>query len=180
MKLAKNITSSLTVLVLLSTVAVSALAAPNYHFRFHNKGLKRATSGPVIPGTPGGQPSPGSGTTPPVVTPQPEPVPQIVDVTGSFKIARSGYSINRITKIYTGTATLTNTSGQAMTGPFHFALVNLTAGTLQDASGAYLGAPYHTYNGALAAGEEIKITITLYNPDLVAVGYTPTVYRGPM
>lgn len=106
--------------------------------------------------------------------------PTFSDITSSVKIARSGYTMNRATGKYTGTVTITNTSGQALNGPFHFRVDGLTSGvTLDNRSGEHAGAPYVTLSGAsLAAGGSTTFTVVFNNPGKALINYTATLISG--
>lgn len=103
-----------------------------------------------------------------------------VDATSSFALLRSGLTWNRITSKYTGTITLTNTGGAALTGPFQLVLDKLPAGvTLDNASGVRDGAPYITVQASsIAAGASVKVPLTWSNPNKAAIGYTNAIYIG--
>jgi len=103
-----------------------------------------------------------------------------VDVTSSMRIARSAYTINRLTGKYTGTVTVTNTTGAAINGPLQFVLDGLSAGvTLDNASGTVNGAPYVTLpSSSLAAGASVTLNVSFSNPNKVVLGYTPKIFTG--
>ncbi|WP_371766636.1 OmpL47-type beta-barrel domain-containing protein [Massilia sp.] len=100
------------------------------------------------------------------------------DVTSSVSIARSGLTVNRFTNKYTGSVTITNTSGQALTGPLHLRLTALTAGvTLDTQTGVKDGVPYMALPVAgLAAGQSVTLTTTFSNPNKVGIAYTPALF----
>jgi hypothetical protein len=100
------------------------------------------------------------------------------DVTSSVSIARSGLTVNRFTNKYTGTVTITNTSGQTLTGPLHLRLQALTAGvTLDNQTGVKDGVPYIALPvSALAPGQSVTLTTTFSNPSKVGIGYTPLLF----
>ena len=102
------------------------------------------------------------------------------DVTASARIAQSGYTLNRITGKYTGTVTITNTSGAPMSGPLHLVLQGLTAGvTLDGKTGDVNGAPYLTLPSAsLAAGASVTVTTVFTNPSKTGFGYTAKLFSG--
>jgi predicted extracellular nuclease len=102
------------------------------------------------------------------------------DVTAGMRVARSGYTVNRLTGKYSGTVTITNTSGAAVNGPLQFALEGLSAGvTLDNANGSLNGAPYVTLPSAsLAAGASVTLNVSFSNPNKVVLGYTPKIYSG--
>jgi len=105
--------------------------------------------------------------------------PTFTDATASFSLLRSGLSWNRITNKYTGTITLTNTSGRTLTGPFQVAFDNLSAGvTVDNASGTHAGAAYISAATTLAPGATLTVPVTFNNPGRAAIGYTNTIYIG--
>ena len=102
------------------------------------------------------------------------------DVSASFKIAQSGYTVNRITNKYSGTVTFTNTSGGAVNGPMQFVLQGLPAGvTLDNKSGDKDGAPYISLsNASIAAGASVSVNVTFSNPNKAVISYTPKLFTG--
>jgi hypothetical protein len=97
-----------------------------------------------------------------------------VDVTAGVGITRSGLTMNRFTLKYSGTVTITNTSGQTLAGPLQLRLQDLSAGvTLDNASGVQDGVPYITLPvTSLASGQSVTLTTTFSNPSKVSIGYT--------
>lgn len=108
------------------------------------------------------------------------PAPALVDGTSRFSLLRSGLTWNRITGKYSGSITLTNTSGATLAAPYQLAFNNLSAGvTLDNASGVHGSAPYITVaTPSLAAGASLTVPITFSNPNRVAIGYSNTIYLG--
>ncbi|SFD06817.1 ExeM/NucH family extracellular endonuclease [Massilia yuzhufengensis] len=106
--------------------------------------------------------------------------PTFADITGSVKVARSGFTMSRATGKYSGTVTVTNTSGQALNGPLHFRLDGLTAGvTLDNRSGMQGGAPYVTLpNASLAAGASITFSTVFTNSAKLIINYTSAFVSG--
>jgi predicted extracellular nuclease len=104
----------------------------------------------------------------------------IVEVTGGFAVQRSGLLTNRVTGQKSGTITLTNTSGAAMTGPFQVRFDNLTPGaTLDNATGMMGGVPYITLgNASIAAGAKVSFSVLLTNPTRLNLSYTNSIFRG--
>ncbi|SDH53725.1 MULTISPECIES: putative Ig domain-containing protein [unclassified Duganella] len=96
-----------------------------------------------------------------------------VDVSASAQIQQSGLSMNRFTQKYSGTVSITNTTQQAIKGPLHFRLENLSAGvTLDNATGLKDGVPYITLPGAeLAPGQTVTLTTTFSNPSKLSINY---------
>ncbi|MGH8852683.1 MAG: ExeM/NucH family extracellular endonuclease [Telluria sp.] len=106
--------------------------------------------------------------------------PTFADITASVKIARSGLTMNRVTGKYTGSVTLTNTSGQPINGPLHFVLEGLSAGvSLDGRSGVQGGAPYLSLpNASLAAGASVTVSTVFTNPGKLVINYTPKLVSG--
>jgi predicted extracellular nuclease len=106
--------------------------------------------------------------------------PSFADVTASVKIARSGFTLNRATGKYTGSVTITNTSGQALNGPLHFRLDGLTAGvTLDNRSGEQGGSPYITLpNASLAAGASVTVSTVFTNTQKLVINYSSALVSG--
>ena len=106
--------------------------------------------------------------------------PSYSDVTASAKIARSGITLNRISGKYSGTVTITNTSGAALKGPLHLVLQGLPGGvSLDGKSGEQGGAPYLTLPSAsLAPGASVTVTTTFTNPSKAGIGYTAKLVSG--
>ena len=102
--------------------------------------------------------------------------PAAVDVTSSVSITSTGLSYNRITKQYTGTLTITNTSGSALTAPLQLVVSNLTAGdTLANATGTAAAGPYIT---AMPSGASVQVTVRILGPQSTSPSFTPLVYSG--
>ncbi len=99
---------------------------------------------------------------------------------GGFAYLRSGLIQNRLTGKISGTVTITNTSGAAMNGPFHFQLTNLSPGvTLDNATGTKVGVPYVTINNAtIAAGAKVSFPVVFTNPTRGGFTYTPKMFVG--
>ena len=103
-----------------------------------------------------------------------------VDKTSSFTALRSGLTWNRITNKYSGSITLTNASGAAMSGPFQVSLENLPEGvTLDNASGIRNSAPYITLAAnSIGPGASVTVPLVFANPNRVAIGYKHAVLIG--
>ncbi len=81
------------------------------------------------------------------------------------------------TQLNIGTATVTNTTGQALGAPLQLVLSNLSPGiSLINASGATLGGPSLTIPSALAPGESVTFNLLFSNPGFAPIEYTPKVY----
>jgi hypothetical protein len=106
--------------------------------------------------------------------------PTYADLSASVKITLGGFTVNRLTGKYSGNVTITNTSGQALSGPLHFLLQGLPAGvTLDNASGTRDGAPYLSLpQAAIAAGASITLGTSFTNPSRTSINYTPKLFSG--
>ena len=104
----------------------------------------------------------------------------ITDVTSGFAIQGSGLLTNRITGQKSGTITLTNMSGAAITGPFQVQFNGLMAGVrLDNATGMMGGVPYITVNSAsIAAGGKVTFSVLFTNPNRSNFSFTNKVFRG--
>jgi hypothetical protein len=88
----------------------------------------------------------------------------------------SGLVYNRATKLYSGTMTITNTSGAPIAGPFTVWLENLTGGvTLTNANGSFNGYPHidPSIPTSLGAGESFSIALKFSNPANAKITFTP-------
>jgi predicted extracellular nuclease len=102
------------------------------------------------------------------------------DVTASVKAVASGLVFARATNQWTGTLTITNTSGAALSGPLQLSLGGLPAGvTLVNASGNRSGVPYITANtSSLAAGASLTVPVSFSKTGTAAISYTTQVFSG--
>lgn len=102
------------------------------------------------------------------------------DVTGSVKVNVGGIAANRLTGKYSGTVTITNTSGQVLNGPLHLVLQGLPDGvTLDNRSGLQGSAPYLTLPAAsIAPGATVSVSTTFTNPAKRSINYTPQLVSG--
>ncbi|MYM65276.1 ExeM/NucH family extracellular endonuclease [Pseudoduganella sp. FT55W] len=102
------------------------------------------------------------------------------DVSSSVKVVNSGLAYARLTGQWTGTLSITNTSGAALTGPLQIALSGLPSGVnLVNASGKRSGVPYITANtSSLAAGATLTVPVTFTKTGTAAISYTTQVYSG--
>ncbi len=107
-------------------------------------------------------------------------VSNVSDVSASIGVVSSGLVYNRVTQLYTGTVTLTNTSASTLAAPLQLKLLGLPAGvSLQNASGTNAGAPYISLNGAsLAPGASIGVPLSISNPAKASVAYTVQLFSG--
>ncbi|MFA9216331.1 MAG: ExeM/NucH family extracellular endonuclease [Sphingomonadaceae bacterium] len=102
------------------------------------------------------------------------------DISASLRSVTSGLVFNRNTGLWTGSYTVTNTSGTTLTGPFQLQLDNLPSGvTLLNASGKHGAAPYRTFGAAsLAPGASVTIPLSFSKTGTVAISYAARLYRG--
>ena len=100
------------------------------------------------------------------------------DVTSQISAVTSSFVYNRITKLYTGKLTISNT-GSSINTPVAVALNGLTAGvTLTNALGQYNGSPYTAItNGGLVAGASITIPVSFSNPTNAKINFTPITFQ---
>jgi len=105
-----------------------------------------------------------------------------VDVTSNVKIVVSPPKGNLLTGKFTGTVTVTNTSGAAINGPLQLRLDGLPAGvTLDNKSGEQGGAPYITMSGGtLAAGAQMTVNLTFSDPSRTPISFTPKIISGTL
>jgi predicted extracellular nuclease len=118
---------------------------------------------------------------PVVVTMNLAPVVTFTDVTSSFAVARTGFSVNRATNQFTGTITITNKTGAAINGPINIDMFGLPAGVvLSNRSGMHNGVPYITVNGgaSIAPNASVTTSTSFANPNKAVINYTYTINSG--
>jgi predicted extracellular nuclease len=106
--------------------------------------------------------------------------PTFIDVTPSFTVARSGFTVNRATNQFNGSITITNKTGNTINGPINIEMSGLPAGvTLLNAS-MHNGVPYLTVNGGagIAPNASLTTTTSFANPNKAVIGYTATITSG--
>jgi predicted extracellular nuclease len=103
-----------------------------------------------------------------------------VNVSARVAVFSSGLVYNRVTRTYNGTIQITNTSAQAIDGPIHVVLDQLTPGvTLANAAGQFQGLPYLTIGTApLAPGQSATVAVQFTNPGGARIGYAARTYSG--
>lgn len=109
------------------------------------------------------------------------PAASNTNVTSSVSIASTGLSYSRSTKQYTGTLTITNTSGSVLTAPLQLVLSGLPSGeSLANATGAGAAGPYITVqpSGTLAPGASLQVLLRIVAPQTTSPVFTPLVYSG--
>jgi predicted extracellular nuclease len=104
----------------------------------------------------------------------------VQDITSRVSVFSSGLVLNRATRTYNGTIQITNTSGQAISGPINLVLDQLTAGvTLANAAGQFQGRPYVTAGAAtLAPGQSTTVAVQFNNPANARIGYVVRAFAG--
>jgi len=111
----------------------------------------------------------------------PASAPSFTDVTQSVSITSTGFSFNRVTKQYTGTLTITNTSGSPLSAPLQLVVSNLTSGdVLANATGTGAQGPYITavQTGSLAPGAAVQVTLRITGPQSASPTFTALVFSG--
>ena len=133
------------------------------------------SGGGLTPATPpgdGGIQDPG----PIIITVPPE------NESAYFSVAKSGFTLNRVTGLYSGTATVTNSSSEPIYGPLHLVFNQVTAGvTIANASGSYGGLPYITMTTTgdpVMPGQKFVVNISFANPQKAGFSYSTLVYSG--
>ena len=107
--------------------------------------------------------------------------PNQIDVTGQFQVTQSGLVLNRTTKTYNSTVTLTNTSNVVVTGPLSVSVNSLSPNTvtLANATGASsTGVTVNvlTAQQSMKPGDSIKgIVLAFNNPGNVKFNFTTSV-----
>lgn len=93
----------------------------------------------------------------------------------------SGLAHSRVTQLFSGTITLTNVSGSAISGPFQVLFVGITgAVTLVNATGYLSGTPYLTVPTSLAPGQAVTVSVVFSNPTNALINFTPQVFAGSL
>jgi Divergent InlB B-repeat domain len=108
------------------------------------------------------------------------------DVSSSVSITRGGYVLNLGTLRYTQTVTLTNTSGNTITGPISLVLTGLSSNAalynatgLTDADFPPAGSPYVNSSAtSIVPGQSISITLQFTDPAKAAITYNTQVLAG--
>jgi hypothetical protein len=106
-----------------------------------------------------------------------------VNVSGEVSVTSSGLAYSHVTRTFSGTVTVKNTSGQSIAGPIEIVLTNLTAGvTLVNATGTSAGNSYITVlaSGSLAAGQSANVAVRFSDPSNALIHFTPVVYSGSL
>jgi len=104
-----------------------------------------------------------------------------IDLNASVKLTQQGATLNRVTGKYVGSVTVTNLTGDTLSGPLQLKLDGLTSGvTLDNASGTSAGYPYVTLAGALAPGASVSVPLTFSNLARSVIAYTPMFFRGSL
>ena len=92
----------------------------------------------------------------------------------------SGLVYSRVTQMFSGTVTITNTGAAAITGPLQVLLTGLPATvTLANATGSFAGIPYLTVpSSGLSPGQAVSATVQFKNPANAIINFVPSVYSG--
>lgn len=106
--------------------------------------------------------------------------PAVADVSAQVKVFQTAYVYNRVSKLYTSSVTLTNTTFSPIAGPVQAVIANLPAGsTLVNATGMHNGSPYLTvFPCALAPGASATVQLQITNPTGVFLGVALLTYSG--
>lgn len=112
----------------------------------------------------------------------PPPTAGPVDVSASFGVTSSAFTLNRTTGRYTGTVTVTNRTASAISGPLTLLLTGLTAGvTAPTAAGLLPGqGPYYAIpvSGSIGAGQAATVAVQFVNPSNARITFVPQIYSG--
>jgi len=102
------------------------------------------------------------------------------NVSGSVSVSSTGLIYNRIKKQGSETVTVTNTSGQTISGPVEVVLSGLPAGvTAVNSTGTFQGNPYWAVSaGSFASGASAQVTLTLGYASGTSVTASASVYSG--
>ena len=102
-------------------------------------------------------------------------------ITNQVSVQGTGFVYSRATKLFTGTITVTNISGQPISGPNEAVFTNLPAGiSLSKPAGSFNGAPYVSLPANLNAGQSVSFPVQFSNPGLVNISYQVDVYSGAL
>ena len=104
------------------------------------------------------------------------------DVSANVKITTSAFVYSRLTKIFSGTVTVSNTSAITLNGPLSVVLTGLTAGvTALNATGSTASGPYYTFDLLpLLPGQSATFGVGFSDPSNARIGFTPKTYSGAM
>lgn len=101
-----------------------------------------------------------------------------VNTTATVKFVQSGLAVNRFTGQFSGTVSITNTSGSAIEANRQFALEGLPINvTLANKSGERGGVPYVTVPASIAPGATVTVSTVFNNPSKVGISYVPRLYN---
>ncbi|RNC65607.1 MAG: alkaline phosphatase [Desulfuromonadales bacterium] len=102
------------------------------------------------------------------------------DISAQVSAATSSMAYNRVTRLYNGKLTITNTSAAPISGQLIVTLSNLSTGvTLTNASGMDNGAPFikPAMSGDLAPGASITVPLTFSNPSNAKINFTTVTFK---
>jgi len=103
------------------------------------------------------------------------------NVSSDVRVTSTGLLYSRVTRTFDGTMTVTNISGQALTGPMQIVLTDLKAGiTLANATGTFNGSPFITVPGVttLKPGQSASVALQFSDPSNAMINAVPVVYSG--
>ncbi len=100
----------------------------------------------------------------------------------AVRINTSGWLFSRVSQHFSGTLTVTNTSGSPIKTPIVVELSNLASGvTLTNGSGVLSGVPLVTVRdgpGTLGVGAMVNVNLQFQNPSNAAIVFNPVTYTG--
>jgi hypothetical protein len=107
----------------------------------------------------------------------------IVNVSSQVQVSETGFSVNRVSKIWTSTLTVTNKGTTAIAGPVQVVLNGLTPGTngivMSNNTGLRNGFYYITVSpGTIAPGGSASVYIEFTNPNDATISFTPETDSG--
>jgi predicted extracellular nuclease len=107
--------------------------------------------------------------------------PSNTDVTSQVNISSTGLAYSRLSKEYTASVTVTNTSGSLIAAPLQLVLSNLTVGaSLNNATAVSANGPFVTMlsTGVLKPGDSVTVALRIGAPQTASPTFTPLVYSG--
>lgn len=102
------------------------------------------------------------------------------DISSQVTTTTSSFVYNRATKLYTGKLTITNTSQEALAGPFVIWLNSLTSGvTLTNGNGSFNGYPHidPAAPSGLLPGASFSVPLSFSNPANMKINFTPVTFN---
>jgi uncharacterized repeat protein (TIGR01451 family) len=105
----------------------------------------------------------------------------VTNISTSVNVSLTGIGFSRVTRQYSTTMTVTNTSSQTITAPISVALANLSSGvTFVNATGTYNGNPYIRVlnTGTLAPGQSVSVALLFTQTGSAPITFTEITYSG--